>query len=76
MKKQTKMLLGVAILGVAGYFYWQSKQPKKVGFVNNPSKKIFTNASGQIFSKETGKQIFTNASGQIFSKETGKQIFK
>jgi predicted negative regulator of RcsB-dependent stress response len=60
MKKQTKMLLGVAILGVAGYFYWQSKQPKKAttSFAGNSKQKVFTNASGQIFSRETGKQIF------------------
>jgi hypothetical protein len=60
MKKQTKMLLGVAILGVAGYFYWQSKQPKKAAtaFAGNSKQKVFTNASGQIFSRETGKQIF------------------
>ena len=61
MKKQTKILLGVAVLGVAGYLYWQSKQPKKAAttaFAGNSRQKVFTNASGQIFSKETGKQIF------------------
>ena len=28
MTKQTKLLLGVAVLGTAGYFYWKSKQTK------------------------------------------------
>jgi hypothetical protein len=58
MKKQTKILLGVAVLSVAGYLYYQSKQPKKATFAGNSKQKIFTNASGQIFSKETRKQIF------------------
>jgi hypothetical protein len=28
MNKKTKMLLAVAVIGVAGYYYWKSKQPK------------------------------------------------
>lgn len=32
MNKNQKVLLGVAVVGVAGYFYWKSKQPK-VAFV-------------------------------------------
>ena len=33
MTKNQQLLLGVGVVGVAGYFYWKSKQPK-VGFVN------------------------------------------
>jgi hypothetical protein len=39
MNKNQKLLLGVAVVGVAGYFYWKSKQPKaaftKVGLAGN-----------------------------------------
>lgn len=28
MNKNTKMLLAVAVIGVAGYYYYKSKQPK------------------------------------------------
>jgi len=55
---KTKIIVGLAVLGVAGYLYYQSKKPKKATFAGNSKQKIFTNASGQIFSRETGKQIF------------------
>jgi hypothetical protein len=32
MKKQTKMLLGLGIVAVAGYLYWKSKQTTKTSF--------------------------------------------
>ena len=35
MTKQTKLLLGVAILGTAGYFYWKSTQKPKANLVTN-----------------------------------------
>lgn len=37
MTKNQQLLLGVGVVGVAGYFYWKSKQPK-VGFVNAAGK--------------------------------------
>jgi hypothetical protein len=46
MKKNQKILLGVAILGVGGYLYWKSTQPKKT----------FANVSG--FKCPVGKQKY------------------
>jgi hypothetical protein len=32
MNKKTKMALAFLILGVAGYYYWKSKQPTSKAF--------------------------------------------
>jgi hypothetical protein len=40
MTKNTKILLGVAVLGVGGYFFLQSKKPKS--FANYASKRKFS----------------------------------
>ena len=39
MEKNTKILLGVALIGSAAYIYWKSMQPSK--------SSIFANASGK-----------------------------
>jgi hypothetical protein len=45
MNKNQKVLLGVAVVGVAGYFYWKSKQPKaafvRANLAGNASKAGF-----------------------------------
>ena len=54
MKKNQKILLGVAILGVGGYLYWKSTQPKKA----------FMNVQGKPkFQCPKGKQMYTNDGG-------------
>ena len=40
MNKQTKMLIGVGVVAVAGYVYWKSTQ-----------KKSFANLGGNVFGK-------------------------
>ncbi len=63
MKKQTQLLLGAAVLGLGGFLYWKSKQPKKM-----------VGANGRIFSPEKGK-VFKGANG-IFKSTSPKKVFK
>jgi hypothetical protein len=42
MKKQTKMLLGLGIVAVAGYLYWKSKQTKT-------TTKSFSGVVGNVY---------------------------
>jgi hypothetical protein len=56
MKKNTQILVGVAILGIGGYLYWKSKQPKKT-FANLASK------TKPKFSCPAGKQMYSDDGG-------------
>jgi hypothetical protein len=49
MNKKTKMLLAVAVIGVAGYYYWKSKQPK-ANFLTGQRKKTgsFSGPVGEV----------------------------
>jgi hypothetical protein len=55
MNNNQKMLLGVAVVGVAAYYYWKSQQPqpaaKFVGangiFAGRPNQRIFAGANGK-----------------------------
>jgi len=54
MTKNNKILIGVAILAAGGYFYMQSKKPKKE----------FMNVQGKPnFKCPKGKQMYTNDGG-------------
>ena len=55
MNKKTKMLLAVAVIGVAGYYYWKSKQPKKAGFLAGNVKPVGSNGAFQKFSGPVGE---------------------
>jgi hypothetical protein len=58
MKKNQKILLGVAILGVGGYLYWKSTQPKKT-FANLATKpKRKCPAGKQMYSDDGGVNSF------------------
>jgi len=56
MNKNQKMLLGVAVVGVAAYYYWKSQQPtaKMVGanggiFAGRPNQPLFAGAEGKKY---------------------------
>jgi hypothetical protein len=57
MTKQTKMLVGVGLVGVAAYLLWKSQQPKATtttSFVGNNSKvfkgdKSFVGDNSKVF---------------------------
>jgi hypothetical protein len=51
MNNNQKMLLGVAVVGVAAYYYWKSQQPK-------PAAK-FVGANG-IFDGRPNARVFAN----------------
>lgn len=53
MNKNQKILLGVAVVGVAGYYYWKSQQPKKA----------FVGANGSLFAGRADKPLFAQAAG-------------
>ena len=46
MTKQTKMLVGVGLLGVAAYLLWKSSQPKVTA--NASGRKIFKGGKGGV----------------------------
>ena len=49
MNKKTKMLLAVAVIGVAGYYYWKSKQPTtKANLVGVGPRKQTGSFSGPV----------------------------
>jgi len=52
MNNNQKMLLGVAVVGVAAYYYWKSQQPK-------PAAK-FVGQDGTIFKGRPNKKVFAN----------------
>jgi hypothetical protein len=54
MNNNQKMLLGVAVVGVAAYYYWKSQQPKKQ----------FVGANGSLFAGRPNKAIFAGADGK------------
>jgi hypothetical protein len=61
MTKNTKMLLAVGVIGVAGYYYWKSKQtkttttaPAKAGFLAGKVTPMGSNGSFQKFSGPVG----------------------
>ena len=47
LTKQTKMLLGVGVLGVAAYFIWKQNQ-KKQNFISRSRRRIFSKPSGMV----------------------------
>ena len=53
MNKKTKMLLAIAVIGVAGYYYWKSKQPKAnyAGLMNVGNRKQTGSFSGPVGNK-------------------------
>lgn len=56
MNKNQKMLLGVAVVGVAAYYFWKSKQPK-AGFAGRPNETLFKGRPDQpIFAGAEGKK--------------------
>jgi len=52
MTKQTKMLVGVSLVGVATYLIWKSQQPKATA--NASGRKIFKGGKGGIKPKPIG----------------------
>lgn len=79
MDKKTKIVLGVAAIGVAGYLYYQSTQPKKTGFANasgNKKKKKKMNITGTgIDIHATGGKLFEpTANNKVFNNITGTGI--
>lgn len=64
MTKNQKMLLGVAILGVGGYLYWNSTKSKNfAGFVKNIGCPC----------KETKGDILTTSNGTCIVQCKGNQ---
>jgi hypothetical protein len=67
MDKKTKIVLGVAAIGVAGYLYYQSTQPKTTGFANATGRNMMAkkkrkkNIVGNALIAQDGK--FANMSG-------------
>lgn len=59
MNKNQKILLGVAVVGVAGYYYWKSQQPKKA----------FVGANGSLFAGRADKPLFAQAAGYANFKD-------
>jgi len=63
MNKQTKMLLGVAVVGIGGYLLWkQSQKPKS-----------FANLSAGNMGLRTGYCVTQVATGQYTTPSTGVQ---
>lgn len=82
MNKNTQILLGVGILGLGGYLYWKSTQKQKnmVGFIKQPSQRVFSadaTLPKQFFNVKSSPNAvnnFKNASG-IFEPMNSKKIF-
>jgi hypothetical protein len=60
MNKNQKMLLGVAVVGVAAYYYWKSQQPKAA----------FVGANGSLFAGRPDQPLFAGAAGYANFKDT------
>lgn len=60
MNYNQKMLLGVAVVGVAGYYYWKSQQ-KTAKFVG---------ANGSLFDGRPDSPIFAGMAGYANFKDT------
>ena len=56
MTKNNKILIGVAILAAGGYFYMQSKKPKKA----------FMNVQGKKWSCPAGKQKYQRGPNEFY----------
>ena len=54
MTKQTKMLLGAGVLGVAAYLIWKQTQTKKVSFVSGRMRLIPTSHCKNGYTAEGG----------------------
>ena len=66
MENKTKIMLGVAVVGVAAYLYYQSTKPKQTGFANASGRKMMAkkkrkNIVGDALMAQQGK--FANMSG-------------
>jgi len=70
MTKNQQLLLGVGVVGVAGYFYWKSKQPAKAGFLNASGKRRMV---GMVKNYEGASKL---ASKRVQTGSTGGKIFK
>ena len=88
MEKQTKTLLGIAIVGVGGYMIWKQMKPMTpvaatppttdattMSFSGNVGDRMHNASGGNIFKQGVKNQIFQNASG-IFKQGGKSQIFK
>lgn len=71
MKKQTQILIGLGVLGVGGFLYWKSKQPKSTDTV-----KKMVGADGAIFKPTSKEKVFKGADGEVFKQTPTEQVFK
>jgi hypothetical protein len=78
MNNNQKMLLGVAVVGVAAYYFWKSQQPKKqmVGangslFAGRPDKPLFAGMAGYANFKDEPCRCHTGS-----DKVKGQTIYK
>jgi hypothetical protein len=57
MNNNQKMLLGVAVVGVAAYYYWKSQQPKPAAKMVGQDGSIFKGRpNGKVFANVVGNQ--------------------
>ena len=80
MNKNEKLMLGVGVVAVAGYFYWKSKQTKaafvkaslagnaKAGFLAG-NEQLTAKAGGKVYGK--GGQFLTGATQPVGSQNVG-----
>lgn len=89
MNNNQKMLLGVAVVGVAAYYYWKSQQPSAAKFVGangifagRPNQKIFAGANGKYgnFAPQAAcmcHTAVTNVGGDnVYTCKNGNHAFK
>jgi len=76
MDKKTKIVLGVAAIGVASYLYYQSTQPKKTGFANATGKGKKANKKKRIVGDALLAQQgqFSNMSGGMHMMPDGSMM--
>jgi hypothetical protein len=65
MNYNQKVLLGVAVVGVAGYYYWKSQQPKQ-----------FVGANGSLFAGRPNAPVFANFKDEACMCHTGSDTVK
>jgi hypothetical protein len=83
MDKQTKLYIGIGLLGVGAYLYWKSQQPKAnaIGAKTEPKEYTacrracansldYTACMGQCLDKSTSTLSKANATGNKISPST------
>lgn len=70
MNNKTQILIGLGILGVGGFLYWKSKQPKTTETV-----KKMIGADAQVFEPTTEKPVFKGADGEVFKLSSNEPVF-